>query len=144
MTWHHYHATNTPDTCLWCGRKLRKNPHREKLGDYGDGFFCGLRCGFQFGERLAELDNRLTPRAEPPAQPKTRRRYPPCPECKRRLYFADGGITAHRVDYLECGTFTCSCHTACSRWAFEKKTHVTEGGNTITRFIRGRALRHDE
>ena len=29
------------------------------LGDYGDGFFCGLRCGFQFGKAFAEFGRRL-------------------------------------------------------------------------------------
>jgi hypothetical protein len=31
----------------------------DKLGDYQDGFFCGLRCACEFGVRLAELGRRL-------------------------------------------------------------------------------------
>jgi hypothetical protein len=48
------------------GRKLiaqidavrqRDNPRK---GDYGDGFFCGLRCAYQFAVRFAQLKRRLT------------------------------------------------------------------------------------
>ena len=69
---------NEPGCCIWCGRKLRKkfdsepidptNPVRGyrklktfKLGDYRDGFFCGLRCGYKFAVRLAQLGQRLQP-----------------------------------------------------------------------------------
>lgn len=31
-----------------------------KAGDYGDGFFCGLRCGYQFGVLVANHGNRFT------------------------------------------------------------------------------------
>ena len=80
--WRPFGASNQPDTCLWCGNKLRQQykwtePPRdlpwgdrkqwlkdnqipyEKKGDYHDGFFCGLRCGYSFGERLAQLGRRL-------------------------------------------------------------------------------------
>lgn len=66
-----------PDTCRWCGDKLRyervtaaesdkANPtYREeryrgatvlatKPGGYQDGFFCSLRCGYQWA--VARLD----------------------------------------------------------------------------------------
>jgi hypothetical protein len=74
--WRDFNASNKPDTCLWCGRKLRyktlhdwgvgdANPTRsykaEKGGDYQDGQFCGLRCGYLFGVRMAELGRRLKP-----------------------------------------------------------------------------------
>lgn len=78
-------ATGEPDTCIWCGRKLRRQGSKdyvsdgqgsykkddkgnfikvqayraEKLGDYEDGFFCGLRCGYEFGKAMAELGERL-------------------------------------------------------------------------------------
>jgi len=76
--WRKFDATNTPGTCLWCGRKLiyrsvfdptpgavgktpysvpKKRPTRP--GDYQDGFFCGLRCAYQFAVRLAELGSQL-------------------------------------------------------------------------------------
>lgn len=57
-----------PDSCLWCGRKLRAYRYRGtdhakeaglEKGDYGDGHFCGLRCGYQFAVRLADLGKRL-------------------------------------------------------------------------------------
>lgn len=32
-----------------------------KLGDYGDGHFCGLRCGYDFGLWFANNGNKLTP-----------------------------------------------------------------------------------
>jgi hypothetical protein len=81
--WRDFDASNQPDTCLWCGRKLRHKTttvqmekgetwesyyaraeaagvtREEKGGDYRDGFFCGLRCGYQFAERLAQLGRRL-------------------------------------------------------------------------------------
>lgn len=74
-------ATNEPDTCLWCGRKLRHEqkwaedpetrrfvpvfgedgePAKQELGgSYHDGYFCGLRCGYQFGVRFGQLGKRL-------------------------------------------------------------------------------------
>jgi len=82
---HSFGYAGEPGTCLWCGRKLRL--HREsdsvrvpdselkygeklkyrriytgnaRLGDYGDGHFCGLRCGYMFGRQLADLGQRLT------------------------------------------------------------------------------------
>jgi hypothetical protein len=82
--WRKFAATNDPGTCLWCGHKLRRRisqpkkpagmeweewwaspqsqertPAYGKGGDYGDGFFCGLRCAYQFAVRLAELGRRL-------------------------------------------------------------------------------------
>jgi hypothetical protein len=81
--WREFNASNMPDTCVWCGRKLRQKmtyadfdqgfidavrgdkpemvPRYEKKGDYGDGFFCGLRCGYLFGEQMAKLHHRLRP-----------------------------------------------------------------------------------
>jgi hypothetical protein len=54
--------TNEPGTCLWCGKKLRRCQHGSgERGDYGDGFFCGLRCGFAFAVALAKQDYRLQP-----------------------------------------------------------------------------------
>ena len=69
---------NEPGHCIWCGKKLRKKFDHEridptsrtssfrklktfKLGDYRDGFFCGLRCGYRFAVRLAQLGSRLQP-----------------------------------------------------------------------------------
>lgn len=74
-----------PDTCLWCGQKLRFGTvldskkeaelvaagvsHREafqqalvradKPGGYHDGFFHSLRCAYQFAVRMAGLGERL-------------------------------------------------------------------------------------
>lgn len=82
--WREFAATNEPNTCKWCGKKLRWQttmfnpetgkadpiidaetntaiqgtrrtwPMYEKPGDYGDGHFCGLRCGYMFGVALAD------------------------------------------------------------------------------------------
>lgn len=81
--WRGFNASNEPDTCLWCGRKLRHKAksvqmakgetwesyyaraetagvvREEKGGDYRDGQFCGLRCGMQFAWRMADLGRRL-------------------------------------------------------------------------------------
>ena len=38
--------------CWWCGERLRNGG----MGDYGDGFFCGLRCGYQFGRMKAQVE----------------------------------------------------------------------------------------
>lgn len=74
-----FNPSNRPGTCLYCGRKLwwikrtftqgsrgvlipvgeRPNLYA-KAGDYGDGFFCGLRCGYQFGVLAANHGNRFT------------------------------------------------------------------------------------
>jgi len=69
--WRRHDASNKAGTCLWCGHKLRReSKHKAKaykreqqLGDYGDGYFCGLRCGFQFGEAFANFGRRLNPRS---------------------------------------------------------------------------------
>jgi hypothetical protein len=36
--------------------------HGPRRGDYGDGFFCGLRCGYRFGVAFAGNGRRLQPR----------------------------------------------------------------------------------
>ena len=73
-----FDASNQPGTCLYCGRRLRwvkqvftpglrgelippsQRPNLyAKPGDYGDGFFCGLRCGYQFGVLAAEHGKRF-------------------------------------------------------------------------------------
>jgi len=46
------------DTCRWCGRKLRPCRYTGSndpvvYGDYGDGYFCGLRCGYRFAVTFA-------------------------------------------------------------------------------------------
>ena len=60
-------ATNEPETCIWCGRKLRGKKtwlfeRYGKLGDYADGYFCTLRCGYDFGLTLATKGERLRPK----------------------------------------------------------------------------------
>lgn len=59
--------TNLPDTCLWCGKRLRTarfaQPDARK-GDYQDGAFCGLRCGYMFGVWAAKLGFRLEKRED--------------------------------------------------------------------------------
>ena len=63
--------------CQYCDKPLRRyrgrerNPQRSTWGDYGDGFFCGLRCGYHWAcqsltrnpflrkeeaQRLADMD----------------------------------------------------------------------------------------
>lgn len=72
-------ATGIEGTCLWCGRKLRqkwtwdwnkaghdvikesRRKRYDKPGDYGDGFFCGLRCGYDFGVSMAGFGRRVVP-----------------------------------------------------------------------------------
>ena len=69
-----FNASNQPDSCLWCGNKLRRlmgklvgktwdksRPMYSKTGDYGDGFFCGLRCAYQFAVAMAENGKRFNP-----------------------------------------------------------------------------------
>jgi hypothetical protein len=73
--WHDFDASNDEGTCLWCGRKLRKQQHvitRLGLGAYGDGFFCGLRCAYLFAVRLAQLNKRLTSSSRLPDPPSGR------------------------------------------------------------------------
>lgn len=65
--WRPYNPSNKPETCRWCGERLRRHrqfdpkipsqmmPFYEKSGDYHDGFFCGLRCGYRYGVRMAEI-----------------------------------------------------------------------------------------
>lgn len=54
--------TNESGTCLWCGRKLRRNTRDpEHFGDYADNAFCGLRCGYAFGVIAARNGFRLKP-----------------------------------------------------------------------------------
>ena len=61
----HYHpfaASNKPGTCCWCGRKLRQQRYVDdptKRGDYGDGFFCGLRCAYLFAVWFARQGRRI-------------------------------------------------------------------------------------
>lgn len=81
-----FNPSNRPGTCLYCGHKLRwikrsftegprgvLIPIRErpnlyrKPGDYGDGFFCGLRCGYQFGVLAAGHGNRFVSKGTGPA-----------------------------------------------------------------------------
>lgn len=69
MSYEPFSYEGEPDSCLWCGRKLRAYRWRnedtakamgKERGDYGDGHFCGLRCGYQFAVRFADLGRRLT------------------------------------------------------------------------------------
>jgi hypothetical protein len=45
------------------GERVRRVVSRQKAydhpGDYGDGFFCGLRCAYQFAVRAAQTGTRL-------------------------------------------------------------------------------------
>jgi hypothetical protein len=67
-----YFPSNTPGTCLWCGRVLKPNwlgvePESDTpngLGQYADNAFCGLRCGYAFGANFAQLGRRLAPRED--------------------------------------------------------------------------------
>ena len=80
-----FNPSNKRGTCLHCGRKLRwikrtftqgprevpipvgERPNRyAKAGDYGDGFFCGLRCGYQFGVLAAQHGNRFAVKGTDP------------------------------------------------------------------------------
>jgi hypothetical protein len=87
--WRKVDPSNEPETCLWCGRKLKwktykkdkpremtweewlKTPEskesvrfHDKPGDYGDGVFCGLRCGYQFGVAMANFGRRIKPKQD--------------------------------------------------------------------------------
>ena len=53
-----FSATNAPNTCLWCGRRLPR-AYGDRRGYRGNGYLCSLRCGFQFGVRFAELGHRF-------------------------------------------------------------------------------------
>ncbi len=63
----HFAATakHDPLRCEWCGKKLRRHRYRPgERGDYGDGFFCGLRCGYLFGVAIRETGTRFSPPSE--------------------------------------------------------------------------------
>ena len=86
--WRSADPSNKPETCLWCGKKLRwqtrpvetgpaegeswadywkrdggkAKTRAAKPGDYQDGHFCGLRCGYQFGVAMADHGRRLSPK----------------------------------------------------------------------------------
>ena len=47
----------------WRERIVSRTPRHAKPGDYGDGYFCGLRCAYQFAVVLAEHGRRLAPAA---------------------------------------------------------------------------------
>lgn len=74
--WREANPSNVPGTCLWCGLRLAdyvrhrwdQETHQsievtrfKNAGNYGDGFFCGLRCGYMFGEQMAKFYHRLSP-----------------------------------------------------------------------------------
>lgn len=81
--WRDWNPSNHPDTCLWCGAKLRhattpftrdgqfipkrvdRPKHYSKPGDYGDGYFCGLRCAHSFAVDMAGFGHRIKPRQTP-------------------------------------------------------------------------------
>jgi len=63
--------TREKPCCIWCGQMLRIAPQarrkavenrevRLERGDYGDGFFCGLRCGYAFGVGVADQNRGAT------------------------------------------------------------------------------------
>lgn len=53
-TWQSYGYRGQPGTCLWCGRKLRKQwDFCTDVGYQSNGKFCTLRCGFRFGVVMA-------------------------------------------------------------------------------------------
>jgi hypothetical protein len=57
--------TNEPGTCLWCGNKLKRAPHRpDALGPYADNSFCSMQCGYEFGITAVVLHFRLEPRSD--------------------------------------------------------------------------------
>lgn len=39
------------ETCLYCGKQLRKAQFHDGLGYDGNGIFCTLRCGFAWAVR---------------------------------------------------------------------------------------------
>lgn len=77
LGWRPFSATNEPDTCLWCGRRLRREKEafdgegrwidpgnrseytHEKPGAYGNGYFCTLRCSHQFAVAFARAGHCL-------------------------------------------------------------------------------------
>ena len=59
-----------PGVCRHCGRELRlarahTRPHtgQDSRGQYGDGFFCGLRCGYAHAV-MGELERDVNARRE--------------------------------------------------------------------------------
>ncbi len=73
--WRAFNASGRNQTCLWCGRDLRKEmrmvyddetkrayhvEHNGNYGDYGDNSFCGLRSGLPVrGAAGAQLGQKL-------------------------------------------------------------------------------------
>jgi hypothetical protein len=52
----------TRPACRWCGKPLRRYRYRDRewakgkeWGDYGDGFFCGLRCAYGWAVKTCQL-----------------------------------------------------------------------------------------
>lgn len=43
-------------------REERVAEHGQRRGDYGDGFFCGLRCAYEFAVTFAKNGRRLQPK----------------------------------------------------------------------------------
>lgn len=42
-----------PDTCRWCGDRLKREFPDWNPGYRGNGKFCSLRCGYQWAVRMA-------------------------------------------------------------------------------------------
>jgi hypothetical protein len=56
--------TNEPDTCLYCGEKLKEAKYSPKTGNKGyanRGYFCTLTCGWRFGVAAAKHGFKLQP-----------------------------------------------------------------------------------
>lgn len=69
-SYHTFAYAKAPDTCLWCGCKLRRWPYGNeegeppRLGRYGRGLFHSDSCAVSWAHRMAELGQRLVPRQE--------------------------------------------------------------------------------
>lgn len=101
---------------MWCGLELRQKQRNEKPGDYGDGFFCGLRCAYQFAVNAAKLDFRFKPKESPPDIEKRGHTSPLCPTCKRALMHTE-------LSYKECWTCTnIECNDRGEHWLWPDRS----------------------
>lgn len=60
-SYHPFGYAKQPNTCLWCGCKLKRPQYAQErgLGRYGRGFFHSDSCAVSWAHRYAELGGRL-------------------------------------------------------------------------------------
>lgn len=115
MSFRLFDASNLPGSCRWCGRALRKSRDGKRLGDYGDGFFCGLRCGHDFAVRMSELKNKFSARRKDIVTRKQspKKIFPKCPDCGETMVLAGDMPSFRAQQQLTCANQDCD---QCDFW----------------------------